>query len=409
MATNMLRVVGSVCFVATLWMPAIQCWTGAVVTVGLSGVEEPATRVELDWNTWSDGSWQQSWEASFDHGLGLRDWMVRIDNELQLRLLGVTKAPVHLGPDGWLVEAAYLPATHLVRHRVIAEKLLLKCLNLRLLQDALATRGITLMVVLSPSKCDVHPESMPLEFRVEHGALQGVDRHYDVIHRGLTLAGVHLVDGVQLARDMREAPGEAPPMFVAGGLHWTNYGAARCAVSLLDELERVSGNDIRNLDVADVRMEPEPDRGELDLAALANLLTTGRWRHPLGQPVVELREGDRGRPCGLLLVGTSFVWGLTHALKLHGATDPLTVFYYYRRRVEFIDGQQHDREPLSRTVEELIRELPRYRAVVLESNQVALLDLGHGFIETAIEACGLEPVQQLPVTVEQIMGHRYEW
>ncbi|MBL8729388.1 MAG: hypothetical protein JNM25_13200 [Planctomycetes bacterium] len=396
-------------FVALLWMPTIQGVTGVVPAVGLDGVEAPPQRVGFDLPSWSDGSWQSSWEASFDHDLGLRDWMVRIDNELRMRVFGVAKRPVVLGPDSWLMEAAYLPTLSLVQHRSIAERLLLKCYNLRRLQDAFAARGVTLVVLVSPGKGDSHPERMSREFRIEYEALRGVDRHYDVVKRGLTMAGVNFVDCVQLAKQMREQPAAGePPMFVRGGIHWTNYGAARCAVALLDQIERASGTDVKSLDVTGVRMEPAPDRGELDIAYLANVLDLSRWRHPHGQPVVEVRQRDVGRPVGLLFVGTSFVWGLTHALKLHGVTDPLTVFYYYRSRTDFVAGEQKPSVPLDRTVEELHRELPHYQVVVLESNQVALMQLGHGFIEKALEACGLDVATTLPVSVETVMGHGYD-
>jgi hypothetical protein len=386
----------------------VQRATGVVAVVGLDGDEESAPRITFGWGTWSDGSWQSSWESTFDHQLGLRDWMVRIDNELRMRAFGVAKRPVVLGPGDWLMEAAYLPTMSLVRQRAVAEHLLVKCYNLRRLQDAFAARGVTLAVLVSPGKGDAHPDRMSREFRIAYEALRGVDRQYDVVERGLTLAGVNLVDCVQMARAMREQPANGePPMFVNGGIHWSYYGAARCAVSMLDRIERFSGMDVKSLDVTGFRMADEPPQVEMDIALLANLLDLRRWRQPHGQPVVAVRQNDDGRALGLLFVGSSFLWGLAEALKLHGATDPLTVFYYYRSRTDFVDGERKPPVPLERTVEELNRELPRYQAVVIESNQTALMDLGQGFIEVALQACGLDVATELPVSVEAVMGHGY--
>src|SRR5262245_62150845 len=277
-------------FVVLMWVPIVQRLTGIVPAFELSGVETPRAAVEPSLRTWSEGLWQASVEADFVHHLGMRDWMVRTDNEIRLRTFGVAKRPVVQGKDGWLFEEAYLPAQCLVQHRVLAEHLLVRCYNLRRLQDALAGHGIALVVLISPSKTFAHPDVLPAEFRLECDELRQVHKHYDVMRKGLEMAGVNFVDCVEFARQLAsESEVGRPPMFVRSGIHWTNYGAARAAVHLLDRLEHIGNVDLRNLDVVGVN-NGVPDQGELDLANLANLLDVSRWQHPLGQPILQLRD-----------------------------------------------------------------------------------------------------------------------
>ncbi|MEZ5962678.1 MAG: hypothetical protein R3F56_02415 [Planctomycetota bacterium] len=385
------RQAAGIVFVSLLWLPTLQGYTGLVQTEKLGGVEEPAEAVALSWTTWSDGSWQASYEHRFDHRLGLRDWMVRLDNEARLRAFGVAKRPVLRGPGDWLVEEGYLPSTALVRLRGEAARLLATCAQLRVLQEVLASRGIALTVLISPNKVFTVPERLPAAQAMALAALAGRPKQYDVFLRGLRATGVRVVDCVAFARHLvATEPPAMPPMFVASGIHWTNYGAARCAIHLLDELERTAGLDVRNLAVAAI--DPgAPDGGEMDMAHLANVVDTTRWRTPLGQPVVALRPGDQGRTVAMLMVGTSFLWGLTSTLKLHAVADPLSVYYYDRTRTDFVGGDSRPPISLERTADEVLRELPRYDVVVIEASEGALLDLGNGFIERVLRAFDVEP------------------
>src|SRR5262245_19229048 len=98
-ATSLSIRLGCVLFVALMWVPILQRLARFVPTYELKGVETPQTAVEPTLRTWSEGLWQTSVEAEFDHHLGMRDWMVRTDNEIRMRTFGVTKRPVVQGKD----------------------------------------------------------------------------------------------------------------------------------------------------------------------------------------------------------------------------------------------------------------------------------------------------------------------
>jgi len=378
-------------FCGVLWAPQLQQTFGLLPALGLGGVESPPATVGWRLTTWHDGSWQAACEARFDHEHALRDWLVRLDNELRLRVFGVTRRPVVRGPGDWLVDQGYLPAIALVRHKGRAAQLLGKCLSVRLLADVLAARGISLMVLVSPNKVLTCPERLPDEQRAVHRALRDRPTQYDVVRRGLAAVGVPMIDCVAYARRLHAADlPPTPPMFVTSGIHWSNHGAARCAAFMLDEVERLTGRDVRGLTIED-SAPGEPDRGELDIARLANVLDLRRWRQPLVQPLLRARDGDESPAAKLLLVGTSFLWGLARALKTPGVAEPLTVYYYYRSRTDYVGGEAMPSVPLAGTADELRRELPRYEVVVIEASEGVLNELGGGFIEAALVAYGVTP------------------
>src|SRR5262245_31102265 len=90
-----IQLAGSILAMVLLSLPAIQSTTGFAPVRGLGGVESAPRDVEgLTLRSWSSGSYQQSLEDQLSHHLGLRDWIVRLDNEIRWRVFGSTKRPV---------------------------------------------------------------------------------------------------------------------------------------------------------------------------------------------------------------------------------------------------------------------------------------------------------------------------
>src|SRR5690606_16416103 len=86
------------------------------------------------------------------------------------------------------------------------------------------------------------------------------------------------------------------PLFPRAGTHWSRLAAARVAAHLLDELERLSGVDVVNLDLAPRVMGDRPGPSEDDMALLANLLDPADCSDPMPLPNVVRRPGDQGKP-----------------------------------------------------------------------------------------------------------------
>lgn len=409
-APTMRRIVhwiACVAFVATLCLPLVQTVWKPFPVVGLGGVVKPVAASEASLASWNEGKLQIAVEDGLRRELGLRDWMIRADNELRMRAFGSAKRPIVAGDDGWLLEEGYLPTRMLARNHALVEELLTRTWNFRLLQDALAKHGVHLAAVISPSKVWTYPELVPSPHREAMHMMASRFTLPEVVRAGLDVAGARRIDFGEQFREWRQTDAaDTPPLFPRGGIHWSNHAAARAAMRIQGEMEAVARADFRTLEIERVAESKRPGGGEDDLVLLSNLLDTSRWEEPIGQPMLRARQGDAGAPMPTLIVGSSFSWGLARSFASDRCAEPLAVWYYFKSEWPYVDGKQQPASPLPTAPEELKERLLRYEVVLVECNESAAEGFGMGFVEKALEALGIEPAKTPPTEFMQRIEQR---
>lgn len=380
-------------FVLVLCLPGLQMAIGALPGWPLGGVErqEPPTPV-AGWQSWHDGTLQEHWRRRFTQQLGLRDWLVRTDNQIRMWLLGECKGDVTSGRDGWLFATEYLPGADLATE-VEQRRLLLALANLQRVQALLEARGVTLMLLVSPNKCRLVPEQLPERSR--QVVADGSPTLYEFARDWLDAHGVRWFDAHRRFAGWRRE-GVDFPLFTRGGAHWSAFAAARIAAELVDSL-RAAGVPMRGLDVQRGELRVRAGADELDLVEMANLLDERPWHQPTPVPVVRPRDGDATPPIRLLVEGTSFCWAVLPHLAATAAASPLTFQYYLRRRHEWLDGRAQPSTPTAWSADDLpalLAELLSYRVIVIEINELRLPGMGHGLLEGLLMLFGEQPLAE---------------
>ncbi|HEX5051151.1 MAG TPA: hypothetical protein VFZ65_05230 [Planctomycetota bacterium] len=378
------RLVSSIAFVLVLSLPLLQTAFGFAPTFRLSGVVPAAEEAPVSLESWHSGALQESIEAQIEKSLGLRDWMVRLDNQWKFWLLGVTKRPVVAGPGGWLVEDGYLTSrTHLRGNQ--GTSIIGSVYALTQAQLVLAEHGVTMLLLVTPSKTETLPEHLPLPYRLVDEANHV--RHIDLLRAILDSGCCNHLDAQRLFEQWRDSEPDFV-LFPRSGTHWSNVAAARVAVDLLDELERLSGIDLVNLDLAPRVMGKGPAASEDDMAVLANLVDHSCLRDPMPIARTQRRPGDHGAAQGLLLVSSSFAWRLAEAMQSPDVVSPLTVYYYFKSAYDYRDGRVGEKRAIDFDPAALRAEILRYRFVVVECNVSKIPELGFGFPKAVLEAFG---------------------
>lgn len=388
-----------IAFVAFLSLPIAQTLFGFAPVKPLGGtVAEDPPRAERTLAAWHDGAIQTEIEAVLVKRLGLRDWIVRLDNQLKFSLFRTTKRPVVRGPDNWLVEDGYLTAkTHATVDS--ANVIMANAYGLAVSQQILAEHGITQIVLVSPSKTETLPEHLAFPHRQVHDA--GHPRDIDVLQAILRLGYLNHLDAQALFTRLHAAEPDFP-LFPRLGTHWSHVAAARVAVALLDAAESAGGADVPNFDVADVQLGPSTGPSEDDMLVMANLLVETGLRDRMPVPSLKRRPGDKGEPCGVLFVTSSFGWLPLDHLARTAAFSPLTVYYYFRSAYDYRGPARGEKRPLPDGPAALRDEIGRHKIVVVESNVSMLRGLGYGFADAVQKAFGppTKPVRQ--PTVDEV-------
>lgn len=382
-ARGIARLLPAIAFLGVLSLPLAQTLFAVVPEVGLGGKVTPIPPpVPITFASWHSGALQDRIEGVLSSELGMRDWMVRLDNQLRYSLLGVTKRPVLAGPGGWLFEEDYLIARGQLTAdwaRVIEERFYL----LWLAQQVLEENGVTMITLLSPSKVETCPEHLPAAQLAVYEA--GRPHCLPLMRAILGASGFHYVDAqALLTKWHREDP--ATPVFHRQGTHWTHTATARVVVEMIDYMERVSGVDLVNLDY--VGAAPRLVPTDRDLLELSNLLEGPIAAEDVGEGVLRVRPGGGGTKQGVLIVATSFGWQVLANLRNADMCEPLTMNIYFRTAYDMIDGRMQNKRDVDVTPDALRKEILRHRFVIFECNAakyLATLD----FPEAVLAAFGM--------------------
>ena len=388
---SLIRYLPPIAFVGVMALPLAQQWFGFLPRIGLNGVVDPGVETAVTLAAWHEGKLQQQIESSIDKRLGARDWMVRIDNQLRYSLFGVTKRPVTCGPDSWMVEDGYLTSrSHLWGAQGC--EILGRVMTLIRAQAVLAEHGVTLLLLVTPSKAETLPEHLPWAYRLVDEA--GWRRRIDVLRAVFASGKLNHLDA-QALFDRWHVEEPDFPLFPRAGTHWSRVAGARVSVALLDELERLSGVDLVNADLDASTMGAGPGLSEDDMLQLANLLWLEGIADPMPIPRLEPRQGDRGQPHGLLMVSSSFAWIVTEPIANPTFCSPVSVYYYFKSAYDWNDGHWSEKRAIDFDPAALRAQILRYRFVVVECNTSHVLQLGFGFPEAVLEAFGEPEVDPL--------------
>jgi hypothetical protein len=128
-----------------------------------------------------------------------------------------------------------------------------------------------------------------------------------------------------------------------------------------------------------------PPKGpELDLVEIANLLEPEKLYRAApyltNHPHPTLRK-----PRKILMIGTSFLFGLERQLLQHGIADSTTLLFYFRQSRQ--SGQGNFRAYKSKSLS--AQEILSYDAIIVDANVAGPGILGYGFLSHARSALGV--------------------
>src|SRR5262245_22266801 len=173
--------------------------------------------------SWWDRSLQSTVSLAIDEHLPLRNWMIRINNQLDYWILRATRMEhgnIVVGRGGVLFERQYIAQAFGYASSISDDAIMRIGENIKQLHQLLADRGISLLVVATPGKISFMADSVPAAFPNYRA---DIPRNFD---RMLEIFSKMDVPFFDCRAEMRQSP-EAwrAPLFPKGGTHWTMLGA----------------------------------------------------------------------------------------------------------------------------------------------------------------------------------------
>lgn len=285
-------------FVFVLILPLIQAKVDVFHEEPLHGGVIIASKPEYSSSGWLTGEYQADMEKFINDNIGFRPFLVRLHNQIQFSLFKQASAKgVVIGKDNYLFEQAYIDAYH--GQYFLGEKNLInKVEALKELQTELGKSGKTLIVVLPPGKASFYPEYFPKNTKGEATD----STFYKAYSKLLPAYGVNCFDVNKWFLQMKDTTQHI--LYPQYGIHWSEYGAAIAADSLIQQVERLSGRNLPELKITDIRKQNYSEGTDNDIEWGMNLLKS-LPSQTLSYPTIEWDYAGTDTT-NMLVIGDSF-------------------------------------------------------------------------------------------------------
>ena len=317
---------GTALLMANLLLPALGLGR-MKLSPALAGVTVPEKAV-LSWDGVLHGGYQASYARTIGMQLPLYPAAVRLRNEVQFSLFGVSGVPrLIVGPGPNVVEHDYA-AEYCSRNMATwHQRADGWAAQIREMQDIEERRGKVFLYMLTPSKVAQYPDILPAGYTCP---ATEADRDGIVPAWLATLRarGVHLVDTTAV---LTAAHGAYPfRLYPSGGAHWNAVGSALAMQVVMAELNRLDPGGGFVPFTFDWHLIRHAYGLDIDVARLMNLI----WPFPARPaPVVDLHPGPAPQPCPdtkVVIIGGSFGHALLETLQRATCNPPAVEYEYWR-------------------------------------------------------------------------------
>lgn len=280
-------------FVALLWLPTIDFFTGMDVTRPPDENRLPASKPRL--TTWSFPDLQNyvgSAEIYFNDHFGFRKRLIRWCSQWKASLYhDLTGHKVVEGRDGWLFTGELQMIEHYLGMQQFTPAQLRDWQTLlEKRRDWLAARGIKYLVVIPPDKHSIYPEDLPdwLQNAAPTNRVTKLDQFVQYMKAHST------VDVLDLRPALLSAKVVAP-LYLQNDTHWNQFGSFIGAREVISRLSKQSP-DLPLLKLEDYRWTNLPVASGDLLAFLGEQRTEKNYfeftaKNPAAIPQVQVSEG----------------------------------------------------------------------------------------------------------------------
>ncbi|MGL5888477.1 MAG: alginate O-acetyltransferase AlgX-related protein, partial [Bacteroidia bacterium] len=311
---------------------------------------------------------------------GYRNTLLRLHNQIGYSWWNhsYTNAVV-VGNNGYLFDQKYIDAWNgrdFAGEISIAER----AGKLFEVQQQLAERGTTVLVVLAPGKGSFFNSYIRGEDAVVKGAT-----NYDTYLKHFKARGVNHIDGRNWFERWRKT--SPYPLFPKCGIHWSSYAATLVTDSLNRHIGKLRGTVLTPLVIDNMILSDSVSRTDNDVGRGMNLLFEPEG-FQMAYPVYHFDRSKSTEQPSVLAIGDSYFW--THDPgRFNGSVYSRTDFYYYNRDWHPIGSEQRKVNPADALQQALAHDV-----VVIYCTDANLPLFGWGFIEQVYEQ--LKSLPELP-------------
>lgn len=357
-----------------LGLPLIQRTVPVFDETPLKGAFTIPQKQKSTYATVLDGTWQEAYNNHFEHTIGFRPLLVRINNQIAYSVFDTALANgVIIGKHNYLFEINYIKAIKgwdFLGNDAIETQAQKAAFVYQKLKEA----NKTLVFVFAPGKASFFPEFIPDKYM---NGPSGENTNYTVFGEKFRKYGLPVIDFNRWFVQMKDTA--SYPLYPQCGIHWSAYGVAMATDSLISYIEKD-----RNTDMVDFGWNgfefPDTLRNpDYDIAEGMNLLF--RIPHyPMAYPKVWFGNDEGKTRPNAIVVADSYYWnifGKGYGNRIFNDNN----FWYY-------NTEAHNPSwPAPRKTAELdmAAELSKTDVIIIMATEANLYRFPFGFIDRAYD------------------------
>ncbi len=352
----------------TLSVPfVIKCFTDTKY-YELKGAYTNPPNVSFSKSGWIEGLYQEKKEAYINAEFSLRDWFVRLNNQIAFSLFSKAKANgVIIGKENYLYEKSYIDAYY-GRDFIGSDSVARIADKLKYVSDTLKKLNKQIVVVFAPGKASFYPEYIPDNFVSEKGIT-----NYEALSSGFKKQGINTLDFYKWFNSSRAT--SKYPLYSKQGIHWSAYGVAFAADSLIKYIETISNIDAPNYTIDHVN-EEEAHGDDVDIYQGMNILSEIKGFN-MGYPQMKPVDFEGKVKPRVLVVSDSYYWGMSNmGISSCFNNDH---FWYYNKQVY---PESATKETPTET-QDFKTVIDNHDVIIIMSTEANLKNIGWGFIDRA--------------------------
>jgi hypothetical protein len=351
-----------------LFLPLIQNSFTLRKLHPLNGTVAYPNDVEFSKDKWISAEYQEKKETYLNTMFGFRSLFVKLNNQIAYSFFGKAKANgVIIGKDNYLYEESYLNAY--TGRDFLGEDSINHTLNrLKFISDTLNKLNKQLIVVFAAGKASFYPEFIPDKY------LPVSDKtNYKYLSDGAKKLGLNVIDFNKWFMDNKHK--SEYPLYPQQGVHWSTYGTALAADSLIKKIEALRNIDAPNLLFDGVDMQQAHDV-DYDIADGMNLLFKIKG-FDVAYPRMKLVIDSGKIKPKVLVISDSFYWGMYNLGIANCFKNDH--FWYYNKQVY---PESNTKETLA-DQQDFRTVIDSHEVFVIMATEATLRKISWGFIERA--------------------------
>jgi len=353
-----------------LFVPALQNIFHFKWVKPLKGAYIEAPDVALS-NAWFDGDYQKKKEEYINQNFGLRNYFVRLNNQIDFSLFKKANVgKVIVGKGDFLFENNYLEA-YSGNNFAGEQKLDELYKKLKIVQDFLQEKGIFLEVIFAPGKATFFSEFIP------DGWITG--KKINNYQYSKKLCKKHNIRYIDFNAWFLSQKDFSPyDLYPKTGIHWSNYGSLIAFDSLTKHVEYYTGLNLKTFTITNVSFSDSLRGPDNDIGEAMNLM----WDiQPFPMPYASYHwtEEEYVKPKAIF-IGDSYFWNIYYEGLTNNVYEDCK-FWYYNETVYPETETERKVKNLN-----LLDEVKKQKVIYLLATECNVQDIGWGFIEKVYEA-----------------------